>query len=268
MIKLLCLDLDGTVLNSEGEISNKNILAIRKAIKNGIKVVIVSGRPNCFASMIANKIDPSVGYITFNGAFYKLGDNEKYFSIPKIATKKIAELAKKYNVRTFFKNRNLSLCTKSDPKTLNYDDFRDETPVNDRMDLYYNVDIVDYLAHHDFEVLKILTWDDEYLDMQEEVLNIEGINVFCHEHEGYFELCSSETNKGKAIQNLVDNMEIDIEEVMAIGDSFNDISMFEVVGTSIAMGNAPDKIKEITDYVTKSNDENGVAEVINKVLAD
>ena len=267
MYKLICVDLDGTLLNTHSKVSPSNKKAIRKALDAGIDVAIVSGRPNCFTIRIMDQISGRMGHITFNGAYYRIGNKTKSYPVDFDTVKKVAELAKKYDVRTYFKNKNLSLCTKSDPGMLDYDNFKEQTPIKDRMDMYYNVDVEEYFKHKKMDVLKIFAWDDDLNPNSEiihELKKLDKVNLFVY--DDYFEMCSCDTNKGKAIVNVCKDLGIDLKDVVCIGDSYNDVAMLEVAGLSIAMGNAPQKVKDKCDKVTLTNDENGVAYAIENFV--
>lgn len=263
MYKLICVDLDGTLLDSHSRVSLRNKEAIRKALDSGINVAIVSGRPNCFTIRIMDQISGRMGHITFNGAYYRIANKSKTFPIDPEVVNNIAAMAKAYQVRLYFKNKNLCLCTKSDPGILDYDRFKEQTPIKDRMDMYYNVDVVEYLKTHQMNVLKIFAWDEEWDNCAKiaKILAAEKrINLFVY--DDYFELSSAQTSKGKAIVNVCKDLDIPLDEVMCIGDNFNDMPMFEVAGLSVAMANAPQQVREYCDKVTLSNDENGVAYAI------
>lgn len=267
MYKLICIDLDGTLLDTRHRVSNKNREAIRLALDSGVEVAIVSGRPNCFTIRIMNQISGRMGHITFNGAYYRIANKTKQIPIPKEAVMKVAKLAQKYKVRTFFKNKNLSLCTKSDPGILDYDQFKAQTPLKDQMDMLYNVDVVEILSEQDIDVLKIFSWDTDLEAMQKmrkELVDIEGINLYLYDES--FEMSSSETSKGQAIVNVCQDLGFQTDEVACIGDNYNDLPMFKIAGLSIAMQNAPEAIKEQVDKVTLTNDESGVAYAIHNFI--
>lgn len=80
------------------------------------------------------------------------------------------------------------------------------------------------------------------------------------------ELIAKETDKGNALQFLAGHLGVDMSNTVVIGDSYNDISMFQVAGTKIAMGNAVDEIKRMATTVTRTNDEHGVAHAIRNLL--
>ncbi len=269
MYKLICIDLDGTLLDSKKRVSVTNKDAIKQALDEGVQVAIVSGRPNCFTIRIMQNIDDRMGHITFNGAYYRIADKSKTFPIADAVVKKVARLAKQENIRVYFKNKNTSLCTKEDPQILDYDMFKHTIPEKDRMDMYYNVDVEEYLQTHSMEVLKIFAWDENMqgkANVIHEVREESDVNLFVY--DDYFELCSSSTDKGKAIVEVCKELGFKNNEVVCIGDNLNDMAMFEIAGLSIAMGNASDKIKESCDKVTLSNDENGVAHAIRNYVLE
>lgn len=267
MYKLICIDLDGTLLDAHGRVSTKNKEAIRKALDAGIEVAIVSGRPNCFTIRIMNQISGRMGHITFNGAYYRIANKTKTFPIQKDVVKKIAKMAKKYDVRVFFKNKNLSMCTKNDIGIFDYDEFKSQTPLKDQMDLLYNIDVEAVLEKQDVDILKIFARDDNLeaiKAMSDELKTMDGINLYIYDES--FELSSDETSKGKAIVNVCKDLGFSLDDVVCIGDNFNDLSMFEVAGLSIAMENAPKAIKEKVDKVTLTNNESGVAYAIENFV--
>lgn len=270
MYKLICIDLDGTLLDSHQRVSSTNKKAIRKALDQGLEVAIVSGRPNCFTMRVMNQIDHRMGHVTFNGAYYRIAGKSNYFPIDKDVVKEIAKLARKYNVRVYFKNKNLGLCTKSDSGILDYDNYKEQTAPKDRIDFHYYVDAVTYFEENETDILKIFCWDNNVEGLRklaDEVEKLPHINFF--RYDDYFELSSDQTSKGKAILKVSEELGFKPEEVACIGDNFNDVPMFEIAGLSIAMENGPKQVKEMCDVVTLTNDENGVAYAIdNYILKD
>ncbi|MFV0381208.1 MAG: Cof-type HAD-IIB family hydrolase [Breznakia sp.] len=267
MYKLICIDLDGTLLNSKGLVTTTNKQAIRHALDEGVQVAIVSGRPNCFTIRIMNQISGRMGHITFNGAYYRISNKTRKFPIDRDVVKQVARLAKQFDVRVFFKNKNLSLCTKDNPHIFDYDQNRDITPIKDRMDFKYNLDVEEYLETHDFDTLKIFSYDDNVEQrkaLAKEVEKLDYLNFYSYSDT--FEASSDKASKGKGIIEVCADLGIEQSEVVCIGDNFNDISMFAIGGLSVAMGNAPEKIKEICDKVTLTNNEDGVAYAIENFV--
>lgn len=116
-------------------------------------------------------------------------------------------------------------------------------------------------------------------NIKEEINNIEHIEVVnlskCliddklpKEKPFFLDITRNGTSKGKAIKKLCEYLKINLKDSIAIGDSFNDLTMFETVGHSVAMGNAPDKIKKMVDEVTDTNNEDGVAKFLKKIYEE
>ncbi len=265
--RLICIDLDGTLLDSHQRVSSSNKEAIRKALNQGLEVAIVSGRPNCFTTRIMNQIDDRMGHITFNGAYYRIAGKSNYFPIDPEVVKEIARLGRKYNVRLYFKNKNLGLCTKSDKGILDYDRYKEQTAPKDRIDFHYYVDACTYFNENDTDILKIFCWDNNIEGLSKLADEVEKLpHIHFYRYDDYFELSSDQTNKGMAIAKVSKDLGISLDEVVCIGDNFNDVSMFEVAGLSIAMENGPKAVKEMCDKVTLTNDENGVAYAIENFV--
>lgn len=267
MYKLICIDLDGTLLDSHQRVSNTNKEAIRKALDEGIHVAIVSGRPNCFTSRIIKQIDPRMGHVTFNGAYYRIGGVSKFFPIQFETSKQLAQIARKYNVRMYFKNKNLGICTKSDAQIFDYDLYKDQTDPKDRIDFYYYVDAITYFNENKTDVFKCFVWDENREAVKASLEEIKQLgNLHIYEYGDFFEMSSDSTSKGLAIQDVSKELGIKPEEVVCIGDNFNDVSMFKIAGLAVAMDNAPSKVKEMVDKVTLTNDEHGVAYAIENFV--
>ena len=110
---------------------------------------------------------------------------------------------------------------------------------------------------------------DEINDIKDiEIVNLSKClvnNKFPKEKPFFLDITCKDTSKGNAIKNLCEYLKIDLKDSVAIGDSYNDITMFEVVGHSVAMGNAPEDIKKIVDEVTDTNNEDGVAKFLENL---
>ncbi len=269
MYKLICIDLDGTLLDSHTlenkyMVSEVNKKAILDALDAGIQVAIVSGRPNCFTTRIRSQISDQLGHITFNGAYYRVGNKTQTFPIDTTATKRLANIVKENQMGAYFKNKNLSLYTKADNGILDYDNYKAETPLKDQMDMRYHVDVDAYLQTKEMEVLKIMVLNEEesvFQKVSKEIMaDTSGLRVF--QYPDFLEMSSIHTSKGNAVVNVCKELDIDMKDVVCIGDNYNDIPMFKVAGLSVAMGNAVTEIQELCDVVTKTNKEGGVAHAI------
>lgn len=267
MYKLICIDLDGTLLDSQQRVSTTNKEAIKKALDSGVQVAIVSGRPNCFTSRIIKQIDPRMGHVTFNGAYYRIGGVSKFFPIDFDTVKELAKIARKHNIRMYFKNKNLGVCTKNDIQIFDYDLYKEQTDHKDRIDFYYYVDAITYFDENKTDVFKVFAWDENIKGIEDALEEIKQLgHLHIYEYGDFYEMSSDLTSKGLAIQDVSKELGIKAEEVVCIGDNFNDVSMFEIAGLSVAMDNAPTKVKDMVDKVTLSNNEHGVAYAIENFV--
>lgn len=265
--KLLVLDVDGTLLNSEGKISKRTNGVIRKAHQTGTTIVLASGRPLHGLIPLAQELDlqNAGGYIiAYNGAEIIDAKTHKVIydkTIDKGVFPFIEKEANKLGVGIF---------------TYSEDDVitnRIEDPYIQREAKINNMGIVEAkpLAEAiDFNPRKaVLVNDDENeITRLEKDFNarLDGtMNVF--RTEPYFlEVVPNATDKSSGLSVLLDKLDIKVADVMAIGNGAADYSMIQLAGFGVAMGNASDSIKRCADVVTKSNDEDGVAEAIEKYI--
>lgn len=289
MYKLLALDLDGTLLNSEGEVSTENKNAIKKAIGKGVYVVLCSGRISNSVENIAKEVETNSYIVGGNGAIvydikkqetiynrYMTKDlalkiiniceqNSIYYSI--FAENSIIAPSLKYNV-LFYNSENSKKTSEKKTKiniVQNIYDYINESSLKEFSKITIcdsNKVIFGGIIKRLREIKKIDVLDVTHLSSKkiQNGTSVEDINYY------YTEITNNNVNKWKAIQFLIDKLNIDKKEVIAIGDNSNDIEMISNAGMGIAMGNSDPEIKKYADYITKTNDENGVAQAIYKFV--
>lgn len=170
----------------------------------------------------------------------------------------ILELARKYNLTINVYSNDIWIVNELNSYVLNEAKIIGEKPLKTN----------DVLKATNFVVHKILLLGTEAkLDLIKNELNkIKGI-TFCNSKEGYLEITSFHASKSKAFKYLLEYLSIDVKDSLAIGDGCNDLELLQCAGMGIAMDNAPLEVKNVADYVTLSNDENGVAIALNKFLS-
>ncbi len=262
--KMLFLDLDNTLLSSDMSISEENLRAIREASENGVKITICTGRGIFSVRHIAAQfgIDWDNCYIIClnGGAVYKGYPpelmEEKLFE-SKTALP-IYEEAKKYGVDIQLYHNDRLIIEKITERIQNY---------IDKLNAEYI--IIPDVFTYDGQISKILLNgpNDRLVKIQKELDGrIGGLNCF-FSSENYLEFTAEEATKGKAMKALADRLGIDIAQTIAMGDSFNDMSMIETAGLGVAVRNAVQPLKDASDYITKNtNDQNAVAEVIDRYI--
>lgn len=266
MIKLVTIDLDGTLFDSVKNISNENKIAIKKAKDTGCKIVIATGRPISGVTPVLEELNLTTNddyVIVYNGAkIYNVGTKEIIFS-STISGKAVKDLYNesiklKVNFHAFRKNEELIT-----PKHNQYTDV--EARINHLEDHIYNFEKID----DNEEFLKAMMVDsDENITRIMNEVNPCFINEYSMVRSSkiFLEFLNKNTHKGHALEALAKHLKININETMAIGDAGNDLPMIEAAGIGVAMENAFPEIKKAANYITSSNEDNGVARAIEKFV--
>lgn len=265
MYKLIALDMDGTLLSKDHTISNANKEAIKKAREKGIRVVIASGRPIDGLRKYLQELDlvTEEDYvISFNGSLLQ---NAKTNEVVAKTTLKGSDLLYLYEIA----------------KTLNLDihGFSKKGCITPRMNYYSDIEgsinkidvhLVDYrdiLPEED--IIKVMMVEEpSKLDAAIEMLPEEVYEKYYVVKSAPFflEFMNKETSKGTALKILADKLGIAQSELIGVGDAGNDLDMINYAGLGVAMENGFEEVKKAADYITKSNEENGVAHVIEKFI--
>ena len=268
--RLLFLDLDGTLLNDQKEITPLNRQALEQALARGHGVVIATGRPLKSAKDLAGRLGldkPGCMMIASNGAIlYDWGKNDAIFSctMPIPTVRKLFAEANR---------RNLHIQTYEGELVLVEPRCEDEALewYCARIGMDYRVirDAATDVVQEPVKCLMINYYDQTDLQgMQQwigENLAQEADCFFsCKE---YLEIVVKDMNKGNAVRRLCQLMGVDIANAVAVGDAANDLSMIQAAGIGVAMANGTDEVKAAADYITcNDNNHDGIAEVIEQFL--
>lgn len=269
MIKLIAIDLDGTLLDEEKKISNENKRVLAEAKAKGVKIVLCTGRPLAAMAHYLQElglVDEGDFSITFNGGLVQKNDTGE------IMEKKVMTVADIHRLYDLAQQLDLPLDVLSDNRVL-------ELPSAPKKQSLYNVlnkllqfqpatlaDITD-----EFVLNKaVIAYPQEELDPK-----IKEIPATFHERyeiiktrSMLLEFMPKGVTKAYGISLLAKDLGLEPAEIMAIGDEENDLPMIEYAGLGVAMENAVPAVKESADYITSNNVENGVAKVIQKFVLD
>ncbi len=268
MIKLVTIDLDGTLFDNIKNISNENKRAIKEARKKGAYIVLATGRPfnGVKATLEELGLTSKKDYvIIYNGGkILNVGTKEVIHS-STIKGSYVKELYKKsldenVFIHAFKENEDL-ITPQKNPYTLveetinkiNADVFNFNIIKDD--DLFIKA----MLVEKDEEITRITPKFKELYKGKYSVLRSSKI---------FLEFLNKNTNKGKALEFLANYLNIDMKETMAIGDADNDIPMIKKAHVGVAMENAFNEVLEVADFITKSNLNSGVAYAIDKYIND
>ncbi len=264
MYKMIVLDFDDTLLSDDLTISKENIEAIKRAKELGVFIMFSSGRSDDSMMQIIEQIDTHEGheyFTSFNGARIDTinGDNIYLKPISKEIMCELIDFGHKFDVTTqLYYDRYLIVEKENDYSKA----YQEQTNMNvkaitDIKSLPYSTKV---LFHNN---------DADKLEVMRKILIKkfkDRVNIF-YSKPMYLEVLNKEVNKGLSAKYMAEQLGIKQDEVIAIGDGFNDVSMIEYAGLGVAVFNSSQEVKDTADYVTKStNNESAVAEVIEKFI--
>lgn len=291
MYKIIAIDLDGTLLNSRGEVSIENKKAIKAAKGQGIDVVLASGRVSDSVLNIAKDIGADKYFICGNGSMiYDIQKDEIVYEnvIDKNKILKLIQMCDENSIYYSIYTED-AVVTKSinyHVAVYNYENTKKSDDKKTRINIVE--DVYKYVENSDNDkYLKMTICDNSKIIFNgiiKKFQNIPDIDILEVSHMSrkhiksgtddvelnyyYTEITNKNVDKWYAIEELAKLKNISISETMAIGDNMNDFLMIKNSGNGIAMGNGNPIVKEIADFVTKDNDEDGVAVAINDILSN
>lgn len=289
MYKLMAIDLDGTLLNSYGEVSSQTREALLKAKEQGTEVVLASGRPISSTESLALDLGVDNFLISGNGAaVYDIKKQEVIYD--RFLTKQqVLKIAKLCEENSFFYN----VYTEDEviANSLNYNILfyhKENIKKIEERRTHINIvqNIFEYIEQSEKEkFLKITVCDESqfiFNSIMKKLKEIKGIDVLEVAYMSkkkiksgtedvniqyyYTEITNENVNKWTAIEFLMEKLNIDKSEVIAIGDNINDKEMIENANLGVVMGNSNPKMKEIGNVIVADNNSEGVYEAIQKYV--
>lgn len=286
MIKFIASDMDGTLLNAKHDIDIETVEAIKKAEEAGIIFAISTGREYDSVKYLLDNHNIKCQCVLSNGAEYRdeEGNILEVINIEKVIAKDIMYILKENNIaaRIFTDKGVYTTSSEEDAlqeviyRTLSFNpnltveearEWARKEPFF--VNLQYVEDIEGFLKQ-DIEVRKFVAFhkDVDLIDnIKSKISKIEGLAVSSSFRDN-IEITDKNAQKGIILEKVARKMGIDKKNVMILGDSFNDYSMFEIFEETVAMENAIPEVKKIAKYITASHDDLGVAKAIHCVLED
>lgn len=288
MYKFIAIDIDGTLLNSSGQLTKHTIDTIKKVTNQGVKVVLTSGRVTDSVKGIASMINADKHIICDNGAtIVDLESDEIVFSryIEKETIVKLIEFCVTNNVYYMvFTNKEIIV---KDLKHMAFAFYKQRHHLKDEATGISQIKFggIDYIKKVKEPFTRIVICDQDraiYNSIVNMLKRFEDIELLAAPHisnkvvkdgdkdvfvsYSYAEILAKDTNKWTAIKLLTDRLGIKREEIIAIGDNFNDIEMIQNAGLGIAMNNGSPVAKEVATVIAPSNNEDGVAKVMERYI--
>ena len=269
MIKAVFIDIDETLTNSQREVTEKTKLEIKKCVENGVKIILTSGRSRREAMDFQEQIGTSPYIVSSNGASAYDAENGVEIYNERIDPQMVLQLIKHsrengYRIKLNYKDllvMNEAAYPDEKDKEVSYEEL-ERVAVEEQV-------VQCVITSTDFEKMKIFR---DYI--KNECVGIAVANESKRfknpdlkpSRNYYCDVASSKVSKGNAVKAVCEYFQIKPEEIVTIGDGENDLSMFELTPNSVAMGNSLPEIKEKANYVTASNDEDGVAKVLGFII--
>ncbi len=256
--KAVFSDIDGTLLNSQHQITPKTEEAIKNVLKQGIPFIPVSARPPYAITPYTEQLGAQHGMICYSGALILDKNLTALYSVILAPQ----DLQKLNTLLADFTHLSISYYAGLDwfCNDVNNDWIKQESEITGLS--------AKLLQGNHTDVHKILIMGSaEEIQRVEPVLKQALPHLSIHRSkEEYLEIMNPAATKAKAIQFMAQHLGINAKQVIAFGDNFNDLDMLQYAGLSIAMGNAPDAIKQVAKEVTATNNEDGIALVLNRVF--
>lgn len=265
--KLLVLDVDGTLLNDEREISKRTLAALLKVQQMGVRIVLASGRPTYGLMPLAKTLELGNygGFVlSYNGCQIIKAQNGEILFERRINPEMLPYLEKKARKNGFaiFTYHNDTLITDSPDNEY----IKNEALLN-------NLKIIkedEFSTAIDFAPCKCMLVSDK----EEALIELEqhwekrlAGTLDAFRSEPYFlEVVPCGINKANTLGALLEHLEVTREEAIAVGDGVCDVTMLQLAGMGVAMGHSQDSVKVCADYVTASNEEDGVALAVEKLI--
>jgi Cof subfamily protein (haloacid dehalogenase superfamily) len=267
--------MDGTLLNSWHKISGTSKVAIRRAHNKKIHIVVSTGRIYTDAEAYSNLIGVKSPIIASNGAVIRGIDMNHIIYKSAIAEQtciRLTNILYKYNIKPNF-NTPERVYFGSLSMKLFFEYLKLKGTMNNNIELKYaqswkHLRNIICMEKDNIVKCEIINKNiNKLVKIREELESIKEIEIVSSSKYN-IEITNRGVSKGKAIEILASYYNIEKEEIIAIGDSENDLSMMEYASTGVAMGNAVDAVKKRARFITDSNDNDGVAKFINKFVCE
>ncbi len=283
-MKLFVTDLDGTLLNSNHELTENSKVVLKRATTMGIPLCIATGRSYRDILRIFSDFEVKPYIISSNGASLYDNSGEKLHgvSIPKEQVKEIITYLKAHNLQfevaddeyTYITQWSIDLLKKELEDVGDQDQTKKKELENDVLGIVLSQGNLKFVSSIDEMIEKVSSANSissisAYLNKISQAMDYFTMDKRIRTFSSWkynFEMTSRDTSKGIALKVLSEQLGISLEDVVVVGDNYNDLSMLKIAGYKVAMANAVENVKSLADEVIKSNDEEGVADFLQRLL--
>ncbi|MEW9701385.1 Cof-type HAD-IIB family hydrolase [Paenibacillus sp. SI8] len=254
-VSAIVLDLDGTLLDSNKHISERNMNAIDKMLHQNVRIIFATARPpRAVKSLLPENLLLAGSFVYYNGA-------QVSCRLSGLDTHEAVEAALSAEVIDFLLNMNpdieLGVEVRDEWFSLNEIDY------TVRMNVKGNPIVKSVETLKTYDASKILVTGLHHHEQLKERF-ASRLHILLTDHGELVQISSLKASKERAVSELCQALRISLDEVIVFGDDYNDLGLFKICGWSVAMGNAIDELKWLASEVTDSNDEDGVAKVLER----
>lgn len=265
-IKLIALDVDGTLLTDDGTVTPEVKASILKATQKGIHVILCTGRMYRSAKMFDYLFKDKMPIITYNGALIKeLGEGKTLYhqGLPEEGKLVMFNKLLNYGLQPNIYTGDALFSLEGNPFIKEYAEHT-QVPYT----LLKPAEIESFLSPRDVTKMVGIGSPEQVSTLLEKEAAINGGEIyFAKSFDFFLEIGHKDVNKGKALEKLGDILGIETDEMMAVGDNLNDVEMLEAVGHPVLMGNGVEILRDKGYFITKDNNESGVAYAISQFIS-
>lgn len=258
MSYLIAIDSDGTLRHSDGSISDRTKNIIEKIVRKGNILTICTARPRYHTLKISEEVGINRFLISSNGTeVYDYLNNKIIYSayLPPKYCKKIYFDAEDIGIRAIFVCDNVEYATQF---------------IRNDSQILLNESNIDNMLTRNIKQIMIIGKDKEKIKRYKKKVKKYNLNIIDTSNDAkeeiWFSIISSEASKGIALEKLAEYLNIPMSQTVAIGNDNNDLSMIQMAGIGVAVENATSELKKVANYITNSNDDDGVAEFLKKLI--
>lgn len=259
-IKIVACDVDGTLINKDNVLTEKVTTTIKKVSSKGVKFCIATGRMFCSAQVFAKELQLDTPLISYNGALIKNAKSQNVYNSNTLDIDVAKDVLQMCKVNNWHVQKYVGDClsVKVANEKAQYYSSRIKVPLQIEGEDFYKV------QEAPNKLMLIVEPKDQQEIMAQLKKNFADKVHITSSNDRFIEVITPGVNKGVALKYLADLYGFLPEEIMACGDSYNDIEMLEFAGLSVVMDNANDEVKKHADFITKSCNEDGVAHALER----
>jgi Cof subfamily protein (haloacid dehalogenase superfamily) len=271
--RLIAMDMDGTLLNSQKKITTYTKDVLKRASDAGVILAVCTGRLFASADYYAGLLGTEVPVIASNGAYIKDRRTNNVIYEEKLGDDKIREITAIVKSHGFCANYYTTSHVIAETVTLataNYLRWNESMPEKSRIVVDIGKEIEEMMACYRNEIIKMVVNGKSLQDLEklrDDIKKVSNVTVVSSWSDN-IEVMAPGVSKGNSVKLLAKHYGIEDSQVICFGDNENDISMIEYAEIGIAMGNATEDLKAAADYITDTNDNDGVAKAIEKFVLE